>query len=240
MIEIYNLTDEEREARMNALINKLMNSGLDNKKRNTKWKNRDFVHKVVQEYLHFLLVDRNKKLPELTTQGAITEEEAFSHMEKTYNFRNKPSLGKTKSIMETLDTCFTPQNSNYILKVHGKICDDSIENLTDKLSVITQYNYENAIVKSPQKLRASAVWIRARLAYYSDMIALGREKRRIEDIPASEMLSNTDKFTKNERKMYFRQKKTRNIRTIWKRREIIAYVRIFTDDATLFRAKRKI
>ena len=200
MIQIYNLTEEQRKERIEALMDKLMNSGIDNVKRNTKWKNREFVFKTIQDYLHFLLVERNQKASEADERGMITEKEAFEHLERTYSYRNKPNIEKARKTMETLDTCFSAEDSNYILKRHGKICDDALENLADKLAVIQEYGYGQAIVESPQKLRGSAGWIRARLHYYTEMIAIGKEKRILTSIPASELLSDKDKFLEGNKK----------------------------------------
>ena len=200
MIEVYNLTEEERKIRTQKLMDKLMNSGLDNTKRNTKWKNKEFVRTVIQEYLHFLLVERNKKLSNLEGRGVITEKEAFEHLEKTYNFRNKPNVDKTRDIMGKLDEDFSVADANYILKSHGKICNDSMENLEAKLKAISDYNYQEAIANTPQKLRASATWIKARLAYYTEMIRIGKETRNLSQIPASELLSDKDKFSEGNGK----------------------------------------
>lgn len=233
---IYNLTEVEREKYIRTIVEKLsVNSKKkeNEKSRNTKWKDKEFVKKVILEYVKYLTVNRNKD--NTSAKAIITEKQAFEHLEKTFNFRSKPNLEKTKRILELLDKNIDSDSANIILMKFGKIVDESEEKLQNKLDILKEFDYLEAAIDIPRKLAISPDYLYARLNYFTQMLKKQNPSAELKELKVSEVLSDKDPFTEGNKKRITMSRKVMIIEKYGKKGEEANGRRSFTNDAEVFR-----
>ncbi len=197
---IFNLTPEQREEMIKAIITKVSTDPKmkdDTKTRNTKWKNKEFVRQVILDYVKLLTVKRNAMIVE--TEGLITEKEAFAIIYRNFNFRNKPNPKKAEETLKILDEYMPAEGTNKVFKGFPKIVTTASTEVKNRLEILRKYGYIPRIIENPKKLMASSSWIDSRLAYYENLIRIGSETRKLFEIPASEILSDKVKMEKTEK-----------------------------------------
>lgn len=196
--DIFNLTPEEREEMIQRIITRVSvdHNNIKGKPRKTKWKDEKFVRGVILEYIKFLTTGRNADVN--SEEGIIKENEAFSIIYSNFNFRNKPNPQKARDTFEVLEEFLSPMEANQIFKGFPKIVTTSLDELRKKLVLLQEYEYLQNICLDPKKLTGSYNWLLERLIQYTNMFEEGKETRLIGEIPASELLSDKDKFAKKE------------------------------------------
>lgn len=233
--KIYNLTEDQRENYIEKIIKKISinpKKEASAKSRNTKWKDKEFVRKVILEYVKFLTVHRNKD--NTSNEAIITEKRAFEHIEKTFDFRSKPNLEKTKRILTVLDNKLEPDSANIILMQFGKIVDESESKLEEKLEILKEFDYIEKIINSPKKLAISPEYLYARLNYFSQIVKLQIKDASLKDLDINDVLSDKDPYTDGNRKRITPGRKEEIIKIYGKKGVEIDGRRNFTDDAEIF------
>lgn len=196
---IYNLKDEERIQLMENLVNKYTSSKSENS-RKTKWKDKEFVEKVIKQHIKYLTVTRNEGIT--TKESLITEKDAFRYMD-LYDTKKRPNFERLQELLNELDREKTigKENANKILKGFGKIVENKKEKVLLQIKIINKFDYMDRMIEVPKKFILSPEYLYARLAYYQE------KNGNISNIPASEVLGDKDKYEDGNRKQITQQRK---------------------------------
>jgi len=197
---------EKAKEQMSISAEKMRDSGAESK-RKTKYKEEGYIEGRIEAYVIYLIEKRNESIID---ENALIRLSVVLKQLGKYNFKKKiPTMQRVIRIFEVLDNTqnIGTTNANLIFISFPNILDENAENLSRKLEIVNQFNYMNQILQNPRKLMASIEWLYARLRYYSDMISQGKEKRPLQDIPASEILGDKDKFTTGEKNRMSQERK---------------------------------
>lgn len=188
--EIFNLTPEEKSKIIEKIIDKVsINTNSSKKTRKTKWKDREFVSKVILDYVRILIVDRNLDIT--MPDAIITENEAFHILYTNFNFRNKPNPQKAIDVFKVLDKYMTREQANQIFKNFPKVTTMSLEELERKLDISSQYGYLNNVISDPKKLIGSSSWLSAKLAYRTNTV-----QKEIQTVKSLSDIKNAEEIKK--------------------------------------------
>ena len=233
--KIYTLTEAERELYIERITEKLSvnpKKEENEKTRNTKWKDKEFVRKVILEYVKYLTVNRNAD--STSKKAIITDRQAFNHIEKTFNFRSKPNLEKTKRILSILDKNIDSDSANIILMKFGKIVNESEEKLEDKLDILKEFDYLEPVIGMPRKFAISPEYLYARLNYFTQMIRKEKPDAKLKSLAVSEVLSDKDPYTEGNKKKISTSRKILILEKYGREGEKTNGRRSITDDAKIF------
>lgn len=192
--DIFNISMEEFDARIEKIVAKVSTDGNVGV-RKTKWKDKDFVKGILTEYIEYMTIERNSFIEDEESMFKVSD--ALDHLEKNFNFKNKPSVKKLKDNFKILDNNTSRDNANQIVKGFGKILCDSETTLTKKMKILNHFDFVPSVIKDPKRLISSPERIYSHLSYFNDMVSEGKEERALNDIPISTIFGDKDPYNIN-------------------------------------------